>query len=75
MEKQLIITLKGEKEHADNMTFSLNDEEIRDFFGDVTALLVLDPDKYRCFKIALQSCVQTIEMLQNRKINSSENIN
>ena len=75
MKKALTISLDGKGEHADNMTFSLNDEEIREFFGNVTALLVLDPDKYKYFKIALQSCVQTIEMLQNRKSNSSENIN
>lgn len=75
MKKTLTISLDGKGEHADNMTLSLNDGEVRDFFGDVTALLVLYPDKYKYFKIALQSCVQTIEILENRKINSSENIN
>ena len=68
MEKQLTITLKGEGRHADSMEFNMSDEEIRDFFGDVTALLALDEEmKYRTFYVALASCVETIEMLKEER--------
>lgn len=74
MEKQLTITLKGEGKHADIMEFNMSKEEIRDFFGEVTALLALNPTEYKHFRIALQSCVETLNMLQERKSNSSENV-
>lgn len=74
MEKELKITLRGEGKHADVMKFNLTDEEIRDFFGEVTALLALNPTEYKHFRIALQSCVETLNMLQERKSNSSENV-
>lgn len=67
MEKQLTITLKGEGKHADSMEFNLNKEEIRDFFGDVTALLVLNKTAYKYFRVALVSCVETINMIEAAK--------
>lgn len=74
MEKQLTITLNGEGKHADIMSVNLTNEEIRDFFGEITALLALNPAEYKSFKVALQSCVETLSIVQKRKDNSSENV-
>lgn len=67
MEKQLTITLKGEGKHADSMEFNLNKEEIRDFFSDVTALLVLNQTTYKHFWVALLSCVETAALIKAAK--------
>ena len=67
MEKQLTITLKGDGSHADSMEFNLSNEEIRDFFGDVTALLMLNGTAYKYFKVALLSCVETMNMIEAAK--------
>lgn len=67
MEKTLTITLKGEGKHADSMEFNLTPEEIRDFFADVTALLVLNKTTYNHFKVALISCVETMIMIEDAK--------
>lgn len=67
MEKELKITLKGEGKHADIMEFNMTPEEIRDFFADVTALLVLDQTTYKHFKVALLSCVQTMDIMESKK--------
>lgn len=68
MEKQLTITLKGEGKHADIMEFNMSKEEIRDFFGEVTALLVLNKTtEYKHFKVALLSCAQTMSLFQKEK--------
>jgi hypothetical protein len=67
MEKELKITLKGEGKHADSMEFNLSNEEIRDFFGDVTALLVLNETAYKYFRVALVSCVETMDMIEATK--------
>ena len=63
----MTITLKGNGNHADSMEFNLNNEEIRDFFGDVTALLVLNETAYKYFRVALLSCVETMEMIESAK--------
>ena len=42
MEKQLVITLKGEGKHADSIEFNLEGKELSDFFDEVAVLIVLN---------------------------------
>lgn len=72
MEKTLTITLKGEDKHADRMEFNLTPEEIRDFFCDVTKLLVLNQTEHKYFKVALRSCVETIAIFEEM-LNKTQN--